>query len=348
MGRPRKNPEQGLPKRTYLKHGSYFYVHAGTPTRWENLGADLRKARKIAEDYNSGTASMNTLSYWLDAWLRDAVEPSVRRGNLASRTGDDYKKNVSVLKEYFGDMSPKSLQASHVSDYLELGREMGRPVRANREKAALSVALSWMVEKSHAGLVHNVAKSVPRNPEAKRARYITDDEYAMVYEAALPSVRAWLELMYRTLQRPSDILLWTHSNLVKSGGLTLLEFIQSKTKARLRIAVTPTLQSCFDAMAKARKKPSLYLVCREDGLPYTESGISSMARGTIKKLKIADFAPYDCKAKGATDLYAGGTPIAQIQALCGHDSVTTTEKYIKQHSLPAVVQPNERQVKRSA
>ncbi len=347
MGRPRKNPDQGLPKRVYLRRGTYFYVHAGKPARWENLGCDIRKVRKIAEDYNSGAASMNRLAYWLDAWLRDHVEPSVNRGDLAVRTGADYKNNVSVLRTYFGDMNPKALQACHVSDYLELGRDMARPVRANREKAALSACLSWMVEKSHAGLTSNVALSVKRNPETKRDRYISDDEYSRVYEAALPSVRAFMELLYRTLQRPSDILLWTRSNLVKDGERLLLEFRQGKTKARLRIAVTPTLQACFDAMAKARKKQSLYLVCREDGLPYTEEGIASMMRRTIKKQKIEDFAAYDCKGKGATDMYESGTPISQIQALCGHDSVTTTEKYIKQR-LSTVVQPNERAVKRSA
>ena len=52
---------------------------------------------------------------------------------------------------------------------------------------------------------------------------------------------------------------------------------------------------------------------------------------------------YDLKAKGATDLYQAETPIEQIQALCGHDSVTTTEVYIKRH-LVAVVKPNERKI----
>lgn len=35
------------------------------------------------------------------------------------------------------------------------------------------------------------------------------------------------------------------------------------------------------------------------------------------------------KGKGATDMWLAGTPLELIQVLCGHASVTTTEKYVK-------------------
>ena len=88
------------------------------------------------------------------------------------------------------------------------------------------------------------------------------------------------------------------------------------------------------------------LICTREGQPYTQMGLSSMARRHIAACEIANFAPYDCKAKGATDMFQGGTPLEEISALCGHDSVTTTEKYIKRH-LTRTIAPNDRQIERA-
>ena len=43
----------------------------------------------------------------------------------------------------------------------------------------------------------------------------------------------------------------------------------------------------------------------------------------------ASFGFRDLKGKGATDMYLSGRQLELIQVLCGHDSVTTTEKYVK-------------------
>lgn len=344
MGRPRKTADQGLPKRVYLKHGAYYFVHATKPPRWERLGTDLAKAKKVAEGYNGDDPTRGAIGWWIDEWLRTEVPDRVRAGTLAQRTMDDYTEDVKPIKVAMGHLTPVGLKTRHVTEYLRLGRDLDRPVRANRERSALSSCISWMVEHEHAGLLVNVVRLAKRNPETPRSRYITDAEYDAVYKIAGPAVRAWMELMYRTLQRPSDILRWTHSNLSMDGGRQVLSFRQGKTKAWVRIEVTPTLQKAFGDLALARKKKSLYLIPCEDGTPYTEDGIAGMMRRHVVASGVADFAPYDAKAKGATDMYQAGVPLVQISQLCAHDSVRTTEIYIKQH-LSQVMQPNDREIK---
>lgn len=352
MGRPRKNPEQGLPKRLTLKSGQFYYIHAPDDNgkqRWEGLGSDLEAAKAIAASYNDGASVRGTMAWWLDEWVT-FMENQVAKGLNKPRTLKDYKKAMPLLKEFFGTMIPRSVEAPHVAEYLSIGLSEDRPVQANRDKAALSSCMSWMVLQKGSGIAGNICLQVPRNPETPRDRYISDAEYNAVYDVASAPVRAWMELMYRTLQRPADILTWTKSNIIEEGGKRILSFRQSKTGARLKIEVTAQLQRCFDEMAAARaaqkrKVSSLYLICTRDGQPYTQMGLSSMARRHIADCKIADFAPYDCKAKGATDMYQAGTPIEEISALCGHDSVTTTEKYIKRH-LTKVISPNARVTER--
>jgi integrase len=347
VGRPRKDPSQRLPKRVYLRSGSFYYVHHDG--RWERLGPDLAHARKAAEAYNADSPMYGTMAYWLDQWIK-YLKTRVATASLAQRSLNDYEKNLVPLKLYFGHMSPRAIETPHVKGYLDIGLEQERGVRANREKAALSACMSWMVEHKHAGLTSNICLLVARNPERPRDRYIGDDEYNDVFDRGDAAVRAWMECMYRTLQRPSDILTWTKSNIIEEGGRRMLSFRQAKTQARLKIIITPRLQVALDQMAAARaaqkrKVSSVYLICTRYGQPYTEEGLSSMMRRHIKAAGIEDFAPYDCKAKGATDMYQAGVPIEEISALCAHESVTTTERYIKRH-LVKPVEANDREVER--
>jgi len=77
--------------------------------------------------------------------------------------------------------------------------------------------------------------------------------------------------------------------------------------------------------------------------PFTEAGIKTNWHKACQAAGVTDFGIYDMKSRGATDMYEDGVPIEQISHLCGHNSVTTTETYIKQH-LRQTVQPNRRKV----
>lgn len=341
-GRPRKDPSQRLPKRVYLKSGTFYYVHSSG--RWQGLGKDLDMARKVADGYNTGLSMFGTLGYWFDEWV-EALKAKVKAGKITQRTLNDYTGYLPNLKSFFGSMYPQHLETHHVCEYLELGVENERPVQANREKAALSSCISWMIQKGKAGLKTNVCLAAPRNPEKPRSRYISDDEYMDVLPLCGPAERAWAKMIYQTLQRPSDILSWTKKTIVTHGAERYLSFNQSKTGKAMRIRITPLLQESLDALAAERKGvKSLYLIPREDGLPYTRDGISSMFRRATVAAGVEDFAPYDLKAKAATDMLEAGVPIETICDLCGHDDVKTTMIYIKRHQAVAV-EPNSIQPK---
>jgi integrase len=50
-----------------------------------------------------------------------------------------------------------------------------------------------------------------------------------------------------------------------------------------------------------------------------------VATALAKKEISESFTLCDLKGKGATDMWHAGMPLVEIQVLCGHDSVTTTE-----------------------
>lgn len=140
-----------------------------------------------------------------------------------------------------------------------------------------------------------------------------------------------MELTYRTLQRPeSDIIYWTSKVLARDPhtGQRIITFEQGKTKTRLKIAMTETLEKLINRVAGTKPQMDLPLVHNQSGDSYTYSGITSMLGKAIKKVNadraakglqpIPSFGFRDLKGRGATDMWLDGVPIEQIQLLCGH------------------------------
>lgn len=339
MGRKRKDDSLRLPERVYVRAGTFYYVHRDTG-KWENLGKDLAAARKRADHYNDPTGTYGTMRWFLDQFIIHCEQRQAAK-DLSERTVGDYRDALPQLKAYFGEMLPTEVTGAHVARYLELGAATGRPVRANRERAALSSCMSWMCRSTMGGLLVNPCMrqaGVVRNAESARERYVTDAEYLAVYERAPATVRLLMELTYRTLQRPeSDIIRWTASAVRRKGDERVLHFRQGKTGRLVDILVADRLEEVLDQAIGAVPQLRQPIVHRRDGEDYTYGGISSMLRRVIAKVRaevpaLAQMEPFgfrDLKGKGATDMWLAGVEIGRIQLLCGHAKASTTEIYIK-------------------
>lgn len=369
MGRRRKDTSSDLEPRVYQRRGAFYYVHR-LSGKWEHLGTDKAAANDRARHFNDPAGLHGTLAYWLDEFLI-ACATRVKAGSLAQRTFDDYTLAIAgipakgpgkpgrpgALRVFFAPpMTPGQLTPTMVQEFLALGAELGRPVPANREKAALSAAISWMISRKGReipGLVVNPclrASGIKRNAETKRDLYVPHQDYQDVYALAPNSVRLMMELTYRTLQRPeSDIIRWDTTALAMHAGKRVLRFQQGKTGKTMQIEVTDALNALI--RQSLGEVPTLRqpLVHTRDGKAYTYDGLSAMLKRTITKANkaratksqepIHSFGFRDLKGKGATDMWREGTPIELIQALCGHEDKTTTEIYVKQR-WRETVQPN--------
>lgn len=348
MAGRRKNNPLGLELRVYPKHGAFYYVHRDG--RWEHIGTDIAQANKRAKLYNDSDGLFGTMAYWLDMFIVDCEE-RVKAGTLAKRTLEDYKNDIVPLKIYFAPpMLPTDIEPNHVQEYLDIGAKSDRGTRANREKACLSSCISWLIRTGKVdGLIVNPcmrASGIRRNPEKKRERYVTHDEYRDVFAQAPESVQAMMELTYRTLQRPeSDMLDWTVANRVFKDGKRILRIAQSKTDKTVDIAISAEMDALIAGLIGDIPRIGKPLISasrgKYAGQRYTYDGISSMLKRAIAKAnakrlkdgnteKIASFGFRDLKGKGATDMWLAGRPIEEIQLLCGHEDKSTTEKYIKQ------------------
>lgn len=353
MGRRRKDSGHGMEPRVYERRGVYFYVHRGTG-KWESLGKDKDAANRKARLYNDPDDLFGTVVYWLEQFLLDC-EARVKAKTLAARTLADYTKAIRLkpeapshgaLSTYFAaPMTPLDVKPSHIEDYLIIGLNAGRAVPANREKACFSAFMGWLIRGGKVpGLTVNPclrASGVHRNPEKKRERYVSHEEYREVFAVATRSEKLLMELTYRTLQRPeSDIILWDSRVVITEGGRRKLEFVQNKTGTPHKIGFSDAMEELIprrDGNVLKLREP---LVKTLKGEHYTYTGLNSMLRRSIEKankLRAAKgiepmqfFGFRDLKGKGASDMYyLGKVPLAQIQQLLGHANQTTTEIYIK-------------------
>jgi integrase len=187
-----------------------------------------------------------------------------------------------------------------LTKYLEVMRTKNRAVRANREKSCLSACYTWLLLQEESGVRLNPCAGIKRNPESKRTRYVTDDELSAMMrtlhdapaqsKGSAKSVRALLMLVYRTLQRPEDILRWTPQNIIEMNGKRVIRSPQQKLKGRTDVVVylevTPEIEGILDELG-ACMNSLMPLIHRRDGHPYTYSGLTAiMQRYRTKAQKL--------------------------------------------------------------
>lgn len=329
----------------YAKHGAFYFHHRSG--RWERLGTDVEEAKRRAALIASGlNEGFGTVEFFIGAFL-EHCRKRVAAGDLAPRTLADYTGDAEKLKAAFGALYPEAIDAPMVAEYLDFGLEQDRAVRANREKACLSAMMSWLVRTGQGNVKRNPCLGVRRNRETKRERYVEHDEMMATIGTAPVQIRGLALLVYRTLQRPEDIINWTARNIVErrtADGRTVrvIRNAQGKMNGRklVDIEISDDIQRILDMLRSSSSKGNvtgLTLIHRRDGQPYTYSGLNTMLHRCQRALRekggrFSDMLPwgfYDMKGKGATDMWLSGIQLEQIQLLCGHESVTTTERYVK-------------------
>lgn len=350
VGRKRKDGNPlGLEKRVYWHHGQFRYRHA--TGAWEDLGTDIDKANERARALNN-PGTYGTLGYWIREYIATAKARALPAGRrLSPRTIEDHGRDADWIEASpLWKMYPQDLVRDHspISKYRDkrVNPDTGKgQTRANRELSLVSSVFEWMIEERKvAGLTANPVKLISRFKETPKERYVEDHEYRPVYGIAQRSICMAMELVYRTLQRPADILALSPSAVrtksVAGGAVRVLSVTQGKTGRTVDIEITPALDEALHMLAQdgvlgsMRLAPTVTrivptLVHTTDGRQYTEDGFGSMLRRYCNKAKVPTFGLMDIRAKGATDMYLDDVSLEKIQMLMGHASVQTTEIYIK-------------------
>lgn len=317
MGR-RRTHDLDLPPLVYRKRGRYYYGRAGIA-----LGADLPAALRRYAEMHGGTATPGTFAEAARLYLRDELPTK------SAKTASEYERQLATLVRVFGrcPLDGGSIRPKDVHDYLA-----ARPrVAGGREKALLSAVWNFA---RRTGLTDatNPCAGI-RAPKARRSRYVTDAELAAGIAAADPVLAGFLELAYRTGQRPGDVLRMMRSD-VRDGALWVS---QAKTGAKVRIAIVGPLAGLLDSLRGLPTRiTSLYLIHNHRGQPLTLAAMQKRW-DTVRRRIGADWQLRDLRAKAATDA------TGRAQDLLGHAAASTTDGYIRRVA-GAIVEPVRRPI----
>ena len=304
--RPRGR-DKHLPRCVYLRHGSYWYVKKGV---WKPIGKTLPQA--LAEYAKIIAPPIGGCDDLLNRTLERCRE------TVKKNTYDQYKLACEKLKPILAEFSPELVEPHHIAAILDHHRKT--PNMANRmltfARLAFSNGLTWGMCRT------NPCYGVKRHVEHRRDRYLTHEEYGLIWKAAPASLRSIMEVAYLTGQRIGDVLAIRLSDIKPEG----IYFKQQKTGKRLLVNA-PGLE---EAIGRARKLYSnirgLTLFHGRGGKPLSYYGVRSAFQRACIAAKVEDATLHDLRAKSLTDAKKQGK---NPQKLGGHSTEAMTNRYIR-------------------
>jgi integrase len=246
-------------------------------------------------------AKSNTLCY-----LVSQFKKSMDFTQKKPRTQQDYSGDLERIintrtasGQSFGSFDARTIKTHTVQRYVE-ERSRTAGVRANREKAALSSCLGWAARNGY--IPSNPCIGVKGIKETPRDRYVTDEEYQALYDAAPSNLKVAMELAYLCRMRKIETveLKWqavddTHVLVKRKKG--------SKTQLVER---GERLNKALDLAKSLRKNVVCHNVLLNNrGLALTGSAITTAWGKAFKKAfpqgMEKPFTFHDLKAKGVSD-----------------------------------------------
>lgn len=298
--------------------------------RWiQKMESDIRCGRH--QLYSEG--KRHTFKEAVDRYFEEQKVSVVKRGHLLW-----WQKEIGHL--YLQDVRP-AIITEKKQKLLKVPNERGG-VRSqstcNRYLATLS-HLMTVCMKQWEWATENPVKRISREKEPReRTRFLSTDERKRLLDACKESENPYLftfvVLLLGTGCRYNEIrcLKWTDVDLF-NGRITITNSKNSDMRS------IPIRGLALDVLRNLSSQCSSigYVFPSKDKAKPLEH--RRALRTAIKRAKLKDFRPHDCRHSYATEMLAQGLSLGEIGHLLGHRSVVMTRRYahlVESRSIDAV------------
>lgn len=255
--------------------------------------------------------------------FRDAMERALALRGLAPRTCSTYLGWVRRLVR-FCRVAPDQLTTEHVRAFL-LDLTQGRKLSFSTFNQALNAARFFFIEVLKKPFVLEglrYQKAPRRLPVV-----MSDEEVRRLLHAASPlRDRALLETAYATGMRLGEVLRLKVSDI--DSQRMVIRVDQGKGRKDRYVMLSPSLLETLRAYWRA-SKPRVFMFPGMGGKRALNATIAQRAFGNARERagikKAVSF--HTLRHSFATHLIESGTNVRTIQALLGHRSLQTTERY---------------------
>lgn len=334
-------------RRVYKQDGRYYYVQ-DLAERNPRTGRPRQKWHPLTR-VDEGEAALHQA---LAALLG---EPQKRQGNmpvlvkaflkehlkgLTLGVADEYERMFDVIEKAFEQFDVGQVKPGTVRAFL-LGNFGDKPTARHHYKARLSTFFSWCVLNDH--LQVNPCRELRLKAPPKRKGQMTAERFWRIWDKLTPMGRCFLELLFLTRQRPTEIRLLRESAI----GDTHIHFVPTKTEdssgEEVYILRTPEINAVLER-ARALRPPSgtvvplqrrrdPFIIQTRDGDGYTKNGLYEVWRDAVnaagedcRGVTTRDVRPFALKA-----MEDAGYDLKQIKLSAAHALTATTEGYLNQH-----------------
>lgn len=318
----RKN---GLPKRTYLRHGAYFFVRPdGTWVKLsrekDGLPAMFRALAALVDSAACADMMPAVITRWMD-------EAKVE-GNWSKGYTEDQERIAIVMSRKLAKCRPAQMTSKACKEYL--GAFVATKRTYNWHRTMLRQVLSFAaVEGLRDGA--NPVDDVPTKTLKKRTRIVTDAEIAALKKAALQAARngaalvQMIDLAQLTGQRIGDLINLRWQDVTEAGILVT----QGKGQGAVKLLIewTPALRAAIAACK--RGDPLGHVLKTQSGRGYRYSGIRSAWVRACERAGIEDLNIHDLRGRAGVDAMGEEQDIRAAQKLLGHKGEAMTRHYVE-------------------
>lgn len=335
--------------RVYKKGGSYYYVQdlaernpaTGRPLqKWHKLcriaegeTVMLKELADLLGEQPQASGNMKTLIAEFEADHFKTLSFDVRK---------EYERMFVVIEEAFLEFDAAQVEPGDITKFLN-DNFVGKQNTMGKYKARLSTFFSWCVlNKKKSSVEVNPCREIKLKKPPKQRGRLNVELYWKIYDALTPMGQCFLELMYLTRQRPTEIRLLRESQI----GPERIHFAPTKTDEtsgeEVDILITPEIKACLERARALRpkdkgvvvdfdRKRDPYIIQARDGDKYTKNGIYEVWRDAVKAASCEGVTTRHVRPYALSIMETLGYGVREIQKSAAHASMTTTEVYLDQY-----------------
>jgi len=241
----------------------------------------------------------------------------------------DNKALILRLSEHEGWGLKQTITRNDVTDFLDKVAVEVSPQRANKYLAYLKALFNHGLKK---GLLEkNPALGIEKYPEDRKHKYVPPiNDILAVLLKCRPEQRDYLWTLALTGARCGEINSLTVANVSLDLGYVILRTRKAKgghAKYR-RINIGPTLREILARRISAAEEinSSYVFFHPATGNPFRYR--SKFLRNKCEDAEVPEFTYHCLRHFAALTMDQEGTPLADIQAILGHERATTTDIYL--------------------
>lgn len=290
----------------WLNGRNYFQnkpVHEGRQV----LSVDRLRARKLPENY------------------RRCPEEYLQKLELRKYAYNTARTYISLFEKfinYYRGQAPDELNEEDVRNYL------GHLVKENKSDSYLNQSINaikfyYEVVRGTSNRFYTIDR--PRKKDTLPGVLSKEEIKKMIEVTANCKHRCMISLLYSSGLRRAE-LLNLKINDISSDRMTITVRQGKGGKDRITLLSAQVLADLRDYFSRYR--PKKYLFESPEGGPYSATSLSKVVRRSAEWAGLQQrVTPHMLRHSFATHLLENGTDLRYIQALLGHHSSKTTERY---------------------